>query len=74
MSALFSIDSLFRALILAICTATYLKQHFPSLVSKNKKGFYSVFHKLSVVGERLSPFVALFCIFLGFGKIASIFL
>ncbi|AHL28935.1 DUF1242 domain-containing protein [Encephalitozoon hellem ATCC 50504] len=74
MSALFSIDSLFRALVLAVCTATYLKQHFPSLVSKNKKGLYSVLYKLSVVGERLSPFVALFCIFLGLGKIASIFL
>ncbi|AHL30110.1 DUF1242 domain-containing protein [Encephalitozoon intestinalis ATCC 50506] len=74
MSALFSIDSLFRSLVLAVCTATYLKQHFPSLVSKNKKGFYSVFHKLSVVGERLSPFVALSCAFLGFGRMISIFL
>lgn len=74
MSALFSLDSLVRVLVLAICTITYLKQHFPSLVSRNRKGMQSVLHKFSVVGERLSPFVALACMALGVGKLISIFL
>lgn len=73
MSALFNIDALARVLVLSICTVTYVKQHFPSLVSRDSKGLYSVFHKFSVVGTRLSPFVAASCLILGIGKLVSVF-
>ena len=73
MSALFNIDALVRVLVLAVCTITYAKQHFPSLVSKDKKGIYTVLRKFSVVGERLSPFIAFSCMVIGFGKLLSIF-
>lgn len=74
MSALFNIDALFRLLVLLICTATYIRLHLPSLISKNGKGFYSVFYKLSVVGNRLSPLVAVICVALALLKLVSVFM
>lgn len=74
MSALFNMDALVRFLVLSVCTVTYLKRQFPSLITKNKEGLYSVFHKFAVVGTRLSPFVAMFCLVLGLGKFISVFI
>lgn len=72
MSALFNIDSLLRLIILMICTTTYIKTHFPSLVSKRTKGFASIFYKCSIIGERLSIYVSIMCIIFGMKKLISL--
>jgi hypothetical protein len=69
MSALFHIDALLRCVILLICTVTYVRQSFPSAITKQSKGFYSVTYKLSVIGDRLSPYIAVFCFAIGCAKI-----
>ncbi|EOB13092.1 Transmembrane protein 167A [Nosema bombycis CQ1] len=74
MSALFHLDALFRLFILLICTSTYIKRTFPSMINKNTKGFSSFFYKCSVVGERLSPYVAGICLILGIKKFISFFI
>ncbi|KAI5169858.1 hypothetical protein PAEPH01_1049 [Pancytospora epiphaga] len=72
MSALFNFESFMRSLILLICTATYFKRRFPSLVQK-KHGLFSVIYKCCVVGERLSPFVAMFCFVYALQKFYGVF-
>ncbi|KAL5267147.1 hypothetical protein ACHWQZ_G004249 [Mnemiopsis leidyi] len=49
-----------------ICTCTYIRQHMPSLLDKNKKGILGVFWKSARIGERLSPFVGLWCVAMAF--------
>ena len=34
----------------------------PALIAANKTGFASIFYKFTVIGERLSPYVAIACI------------
>lgn len=72
MSALFNFTALLRALVLVICTSTYLKKKFPSLVSKDGK-LGVITYKASIVGERLSPYVAILCFYFGVLKLFSIF-
>ncbi|TBU10897.1 hypothetical protein CWI38_1488p0030, partial [Hamiltosporidium tvaerminnensis] len=72
MSALFNFDSLMRVSVLVICTSTYIKKHFPSMISKESKGISSVFYKSSVIGERLSPYVSITCIVFGFMSLKSL--
>ncbi|KAJ7286157.1 DUF1242-domain-containing protein [Mycena rebaudengoi] len=62
MSALFNFESLLLVLILLICTCTYVRALFPSLVDKNKTGFLGILFMSARIGERLSPYVALACL------------
>jgi len=62
MSALFNFQSLLLVLLLLICTCTYVRALFPSLIDRNKTGFLGIFFMSARVGERLSPYVALACL------------
>ncbi|KAJ3384160.1 hypothetical protein HDU84_003101 [Entophlyctis sp. JEL0112] len=62
MTAIFKFDGLLLILVLLVCTCTYVRAQFPSLIDKNKHGLFGAFWKLARVGERLSPYVALACI------------
>ncbi|EPR78848.1 hypothetical protein SLOPH_2736 [Spraguea lophii 42_110] len=72
MSALFNFNSLFRLLILIICTTTYIRKLFPSMLSKQNKGVYSFFYKTSVIGERLSPYISLMAMYISMKMLKSI--
>ena len=61
MTAIFNFQSLLLVILLLICTSTYVKSQFPSLLKTNA-GFSGVFYKLARIGERLSPYVGLCCI------------
>ncbi|KAG0146780.1 hypothetical protein CROQUDRAFT_62476 [Cronartium quercuum f. sp. fusiforme G11] len=62
MSALFNFQSLLLVILLIICTCTYLRATAPSLIDRNKNGFFGLFWKFARIGERLSPYVAMACI------------
>ncbi|ELQ74285.1 hypothetical protein THOM_2791, partial [Trachipleistophora hominis] len=59
--------------VLSICTTTYIKRQFPSLIGRSNKGMSSVFYKATVIGERLSPYVSLLCIFFAVEMFLSFF-
>ncbi|KXN69863.1 DUF1242-domain-containing protein [Conidiobolus coronatus NRRL 28638] len=73
MSALFNFQSLLLVLVLTICTSTYVKSQLPSFIDKNKGGFQSLVWKMSRIGERLSPYVSLACLFLALNLFLGIF-
>jgi len=50
--------------VLTICTCTYLKQRFPSFIVRGD-GFTGIIWKAARIGERKSPWVAVFCIVMG---------
>ncbi|KAF7340230.1 hypothetical protein MVEN_01941700 [Mycena venus] len=62
MSALFNFQSLLLVILLLICTCTYVRALFPSLIDRNKTGFLGIFFMSARIGERLSPYVALACL------------
>ncbi|XP_035894548.1 protein kish [Anopheles stephensi] len=62
MSAIFNFQSLLSVLLLLICTCTYLRSLFPSIVDRNKKGMLGLFWKFARVGERKSPYVSFACL------------
>lgn len=65
MSALFNFQTIVYVLLLTICTATYLRQFRPTLFHRDNTELYQQFlYKCSVVGDRLSLWVALGCIIL----------
>ncbi|PVH66097.1 hypothetical protein PAHAL_1G148100 [Panicum hallii] len=64
MSALFNFHSFVTVVLLLICTCTYLKMHFPSLLIR-RTGFRGFFWKAARIGERLSPSVAIGCSVMG---------
>ena len=66
MSALFHFQSLVTVILLLICTCTYVRSLWPSLLDQRKTGILSGFWKCARIGERLSPYVALSCILLAF--------
>ncbi|GAA5890355.1 hypothetical protein JCM8208_002790 [Rhodotorula glutinis] len=66
MTALFNFESLLLVILLIICTCTYARGTAPGLVDRNKNGFLGIFFKFARMGERLSPYVALACIVMGF--------
>ncbi|GAA6035283.1 hypothetical protein JCM8097_008797 [Rhodosporidiobolus ruineniae] len=66
MTAIFNFESLLLVILLAICTCTYARGTAPGLVDRNKQGFLGIFFKCARIGERLSPYVALACIVMGF--------
>lgn len=71
MSALFNFTALIRTIILLICTSAYLKKQFPSTVTKDSR-FGIITYKAAIIGERLSPYVAILCIYFGLLKLKSI--
>jgi len=65
MAAFFNFQSILTILVLLICTCAYIHSHIPSLLDKNKTGFLGLFWKAARIGERLSPYVAIFAASLG---------
>lgn len=72
MSALTSFDSFIRALALIITTLTIAKRKFPSFFNK-KEGVSSVYHKMTVIGERLSIYVFIVLLYCGINKFIRFF-
>ncbi|KAK9711057.1 Protein of unknown function (DUF1242) [Popillia japonica] len=66
MSALFNFQSLLSVVLLLICTCTYLRSLFPSIMDRNKVGVSGTFWKCARIGERKSPYVAIFCLGMAF--------
>ncbi|EEY19244.1 Protein kish-A like protein [Verticillium longisporum] len=64
MSALFNFQSLLLVILLLICTSAYTHQIFPSFMDNRKDGVVGIFWKFARVGERLSPYVSLACVFM----------
>ncbi|KAJ3040252.1 hypothetical protein HDV00_011230 [Rhizophlyctis rosea] len=62
MSALFHFQSLLLVILLLICTCTYIRGQFPSIIDRNKSGVLGLFWKAARIGERLSPYVSLCCV------------
>ncbi|KCV71604.1 hypothetical protein H696_01022 [Fonticula alba] len=69
MSALFNFKSLLTVLLLLICTCAYIHEKMPSVLDRRKTGFPGLLWKSARVGERLSPYVALSCIAMGFATL-----
>ncbi|GAA5928753.1 hypothetical protein JCM1841_001044 [Sporobolomyces salmonicolor] len=66
MTAIFNFESLLLVILLVICTCTYARATAPGLIDRNKQGFLGIFFKCARIGERLSPYVALACLIMGF--------
>jgi len=62
MTAIFNFQSLLLVLLLFICTSAYVHALVPSILDRNKDGILGIFWKCARVGERLSPYVSIFCI------------
>ncbi|RDI82356.1 NADH-ubiquinone oxidoreductase 19kDa subunit [Venturia inaequalis] len=62
MTAIFNFQSLLLAVLLLICTSTYVHSIMPGFMDRNKDGVFGIFWKFARVGERLSPYVSLACI------------
>lgn len=73
MSALFNFESFVRLVVLVICTSTYLNRKFPAFFSK-KEGWHALLYKCCVVGSRLSPFVAILCLFFAVKRLVNFFI
>ncbi|KAJ8616374.1 hypothetical protein MRB53_035746 [Persea americana] len=63
MSALFNFHSFLTVVLLVICTCTYIKMQFPTILEQ-RTGFRGFFWKAARIGERLSPWVAMGCNFI----------
>ncbi|XP_044768566.1 protein kish-A-like [Neomonachus schauinslandi] len=67
MSAIFNFQSLVTVILLLICTCAYIRSLAPSLLDKNKTGFpVGIFWKCTRIGERKSPYIAVFCVVMAF--------
>ncbi|KAG0241472.1 hypothetical protein BGX31_001131 [Mortierella sp. GBA43] len=64
MSALFNFQSLLLVILLVICTCTYVQAQ-THILDRNKTGVLGIFWKAARIGERLSPYVSLACLFMG---------
>ena len=58
---IFNLQSLLVVVLLATCTATYLRPRLPSYIDPKLAGFPGLFGKFAVVGDRLSPYISLGC-------------
>ena len=67
MSVLFSLQSTIYVLLLLICTATHIRYFRPSLYHRQSRELWKKFlYKCSVIGDRLSPVVAVGCVLVAF--------
>ncbi|KAH7157031.1 hypothetical protein EDB81DRAFT_788679 [Dactylonectria macrodidyma] len=64
MTALFNFQSLLLVLVLFICTSTYIHHFAPSFMDTRKTGASGIFWKAARIGERLSPFISICCVFM----------
>jgi hypothetical protein len=48
--------------LLIICTASYIRGIWPSFIESHKRGFRGMLRSAAVIGDRLSPAVALGCV------------
>nr|ADD38949.1 Transmembrane protein 167A [Lepeophtheirus salmonis] len=62
MWVLFNFQALLTVVLLLICTCSYVRGFWPSLLDRRKTGILGSFWKFARVGERLSPYVAFACI------------
>lgn len=62
MSAIFNFESLLLVVLLLICTATYTRAMFSSIVDRRKTGAAGLPWKMARIGERLSPYVSICCV------------
>ncbi|PFH34298.1 putative transmembrane protein [Besnoitia besnoiti] len=69
MSALFNFQSMLTVVLLAICTCTYLRPRFPSLIDNKQPGFKGVLGKFAVLGDRLSGYVSAACVLMAFSTL-----
>ncbi|KAI0100693.1 hypothetical protein F4776DRAFT_649374 [Hypoxylon sp. NC0597] len=69
MSALFNFQSLLLVILLLICTCAYVHQIFPTILDRNKQGLMGIFWKAARIGERLSPYISLCCVFMAFSMV-----
>ncbi|CAG0915501.1 unnamed protein product [Notodromas monacha] len=58
---LFNFQSLLVIVLLLICTCTYIRGIWASLLDRNQTGLLGTFWKCARIGERKSPYVALCC-------------
>ncbi|NWR77475.1 KISHA protein, partial [Centropus unirufus] len=63
-SAIFNFQSLLTVILLLICTCAYIRSLAPSLLDKNKTGYFGCFSLCP--GERKSPYVAACCVVMAF--------
>lgn len=70
-SALFDFTSLLTVILLFICTCAYYRastfkpnSEFPTFLDKHRHGFFSFAWKAARIGERLSPWVSVCCVFM----------
>lgn len=63
-SALFDFANFLTVILLFICTCTYLHGKAPDMLDRNKKGFPGVFWKAARIGERLSPYISVGCLYM----------
>jgi len=71
MSALFNFQSLLLVLLLLICTCAYVHHIIPNIMDKNKDGFMGIFWKCARIGERLSPYISICCVFMALSMLIS---
>ncbi|EGC32656.1 hypothetical protein DICPUDRAFT_56985 [Dictyostelium purpureum] len=66
MSAIFNFQSLLVVILLFICTCTYIKSTYPSILEvRDKHSFSGLPRKAAIIGERLSPWVSASCLAMG---------
>ncbi|KAK4205805.1 hypothetical protein QBC40DRAFT_248972 [Triangularia verruculosa] len=64
MSALFNLQSLLLVILLLICSCSHVHYMYPRILDGNKTGLMGVFWKSARIGERLSPYISLWCLFM----------
>lgn len=64
MSALFNFDSLLVLICLFICLSAYLGRIWPEKIRSFNSGFSGLIRNGYIIGERLSPLVAVSCVIL----------
>ncbi|EGR31707.1 transmembrane protein 167 precursor, putative [Ichthyophthirius multifiliis] len=69
MSAFFNLQSLITVLLFIICTCSYIRRSKPEYINPYTQGFRGFFRRAAVIGDRLSPWVTLMCIIMGFSCI-----
>lgn len=79
MSAIFSLFSLLKLILLLICSCTYVHLQWPSILEKynpttnktNKSSLMSLFWKFARIGERASFYISALLLFMGVSQSIS---